>query len=84
MPQPLSPATAALGQRVRSRRQELGLSQEGLAAQSGLHWTFIGQVERGQRNLSLHNLLKVAASLGVDPGELVRGLKPPDSPLVGD
>lgn len=77
MPEPLSPATALLGERVRRRRQELGLSQESLAAESDLHWTFIGQVERGQRNLSLHNLLKVAASLGVDPGELVRGLKPP-------
>jgi transcriptional regulator with XRE-family HTH domain len=79
MPEPLSPATAVLGQRVRARRQKLGLSQEGLAAQSSLHWTFIGQVERGQRNLSLHNLLKVADSLGVDPAELVSGLKPPTS-----
>jgi transcriptional regulator with XRE-family HTH domain len=56
----------------------LGLSQEALAQQAGVHWTFLGQVERGQRNLSLHNLLKLAAGLGVDPGELVRGLQPPD------
>jgi transcriptional regulator with XRE-family HTH domain len=56
----------------------LGLSQEALAEQAGVHWTFLGQVERGHRNLSLHNLLKVAAGLGVDPGELVRGLQPPD------
>jgi transcriptional regulator with XRE-family HTH domain len=55
----------------------LGLSQEALADQSGLHWTFVGQVERGRRNISLHNLLKVAEGLGVDPGELVAGLKPP-------
>jgi transcriptional regulator with XRE-family HTH domain len=77
MPEPLSPATAKLGARVRARRDELGLSQEGLAAQSHVHWTFIGQLERGQRNVSLHNLLKVAAGLGIDPGELVTGLKPP-------
>jgi transcriptional regulator with XRE-family HTH domain len=57
----------------------LGLSQEALAEQAGVHWTFLGQVERGQRNLSLHNLLKLAAGLGVDPGELVRGLRPPDN-----
>lgn len=77
MPDPLSPALATLGKRVREHRAALGLSQEGLAAVSGLHWTFIGQVERGRRNLSLHNLLKLAAALGVDPGELVTGLKPP-------
>jgi transcriptional regulator with XRE-family HTH domain len=78
MAEPISPATRALGERVRSRREALGLSQEALAAQSGVHWTFLGQVERGRRNLNLHNLLKLAAGLGVDPGELVQGLRPPD------
>lgn len=77
MPEPLSPALATLGQRVRERRSEMGLSQEKLAATSDLHWTFIGQVERGRRNLSLHNLLKLADALGVDPGELVQGLRAP-------
>ncbi|WP_245633182.1 helix-turn-helix domain-containing protein [Luteipulveratus mongoliensis] len=71
---PLSPATAEFGARVRARRHELGLSQEALADRGELHWTFVGQVERGQRNLSLHNILKIAAALGVDPGELVSGL----------
>ena len=79
MARPLSPATAALGERVRQRRQELGLSQEALADRCGIHWTFLGQVERGQRNISLHNLLKVAGGLAVDPGELVEGLKAPDT-----
>jgi transcriptional regulator with XRE-family HTH domain len=79
MADPLSPATAELGARVRAHRDELGLSQEALAARCGVHWTFIGQVERGQRNISLHNLLKVAAGLDVDPGELVAGLHPPES-----
>jgi transcriptional regulator with XRE-family HTH domain len=62
---------------VRARRTELGKSQEQLAHDCGLHWTFIGQVERGRRNLSLHNILKLAAALQVDAGELVQGLKPP-------
>ena len=72
---PISPAAGEFGARVRTRRQQLGLSQEALADQSELHWTFIGQVERGQRNLSLHNILKIAGGLGVDAGELVRGLR---------
>ena len=77
MPAPVSDALAEFGARVRARRNEMGLSQEGLADQSGLHWTFVGQVERGQRNLSLHNLLKLAAALQIDPATLVEGLKPP-------
>lgn len=55
-------------------RQERGLSQEALAERCELHWTYIGQVERGQRNLSLHNIIKIADGLQVDAGELVRGL----------
>jgi transcriptional regulator with XRE-family HTH domain len=77
MPAPLSPATKAFGERVRTRRQALGLSQEALADRAGVHWTFLGQVERGQRNLALHNILKLAAGLKVDPAELIAGLKPP-------
>ncbi len=79
MPEPLSPALKTLGNRIRKRRTEMDISQEGLAERSGLHWTFIGQVERGQRNLSVHNLLKVAKGLTLDPGDLVTGLKPPTS-----
>lgn len=78
MAQPLSSATATFGERVKTRREALGLSQEALAHRCHVHWTFLGQVERGQRNLNLHNLLKIAAGLGVDPGELVHGLTPPD------
>jgi transcriptional regulator with XRE-family HTH domain len=77
MPSPLSSATAAFGERIRTHRQALGISQEALADRAGVHWTFLGQVERGQRNLTLHNILKLAAGLKVDPGELIQGLKPP-------
>lgn len=66
--------TRAFGERVRRARQERNLSQEALAERCDLHWTYIGQVERGQRNLSLHNIIKIADGLGVDAGELVRGL----------
>lgn len=74
---PLSSATAAFGERVRHARNQLGDSQERLADRCGLHWSFIGQVERGRRNVSLHNILKLAAGLSVDPAALVAGLKPP-------
>jgi transcriptional regulator with XRE-family HTH domain len=77
--QPISDAAAVFGARVRTRRNELGRSQEGLADDSGLHWTFIGQVERGQRNVSLHNILKIADALRIDPAELMRGLGAPEA-----
>jgi transcriptional regulator with XRE-family HTH domain len=66
-----------LGKRVRARRDELGISQERLAARVGLHWTFVGQVERGKRNLSTLNLLKLAYGLELDAGALVSGLPVP-------
>jgi transcriptional regulator with XRE-family HTH domain len=74
---PLSPATAEFGERVRVARHQLGDSQEKVAERAGLHWSFVGQVERGRRNVSLHNILKLATALGVDPAALVQGLKPP-------
>lgn len=77
--EPMSSATRAFGERVRARRHDLGQSQEDLADACGLHWTFIGQVERGRRNISLHNILKIADGLRMDPGDLVRGLRAPTS-----
>lgn len=77
MPKPISEPARILGARIRARRNALGISQEALAHRSGTHWTFVGQIERGQRNISLHNLLKLAVGLEVDVGELVRGLRPP-------
>jgi DNA-binding XRE family transcriptional regulator len=60
-----------------ARRHQLGKSQEQLAQESSLHWSYLGQVERGQRNPTLHNILKLAEVLDVDPGELVHGLHAP-------
>lgn len=77
MPEPIFQAAGILGQRIKRYRGRLGISQETLAGRAGLHWTFLGQVERGQRNLSLRNLLKIAAALDVDPAKLVQGLGPP-------
>lgn len=63
-----------LGFRVRQARCSVGLSQEDLADRAGVHRTYIGTVERGERNVSLLNLLKLSRALGMDPCELVRGL----------
>lgn len=72
---PSSPATL-FGRRVRDRRQDLGLSQEALADSAGLHRTYVGSVERGERNIALNNIVRLAAALQLDPAELVAGLKP--------
>lgn len=69
-------AQTELGRRARERRLALGLSQMALAERVGLHFTFVSSVERGERNLSLASLLRLAEGLEVDPSELVFGLRP--------
>lgn len=66
-----------VGRRVRQHREALtpAMSQERLAAQAGLHRTYIGHVERGEVNLTVYSLVRIALALGVDPAELVRGLR---------
>lgn len=59
-----STAHDALGQAIRSLRKEKGLSQEGLGLESGLDRTYIGGVERGERNPSFESLLRIASALG--------------------
>lgn len=63
-----------LGGRIRDVRKGLGISQEELAHLSGMHRTYVSSVERGERNISVLNLLSLAGVLGVDAGDLVTGL----------
>lgn len=65
---------ARLGEAVRKRRLRLQLSQEGLAERAELHWTYIGGIERGERNVSLLNIVKIARALGVTPSQLLAGI----------
>lgn len=58
------------GQRVRQLRLAKGLTQEELAERAGLHPTYIGGIERGERNLGLDNLLKLARALREHPSAL--------------
>lgn len=53
------------GSKIRSLRKEKGISQEELAFRSGLHRTYISDIERGARNVSLKNIEKIAKALGV-------------------
>ncbi len=51
------------GDRVRTLRERTGLSQEALAARAGIHRTYMGGVERGERNIGLKNIVRLAAAL---------------------
>jgi len=59
-----------LGDRVRELRQTRGISQEDLAFKSGMHRTYLGGIERGERNPTLKNIAKLAKALGVSLPEL--------------
>jgi transcriptional regulator with XRE-family HTH domain len=60
-----------LGQRVRQIRVAEGVSQEALAFTCGLHRTYMSDIERGVRNVSIDNINKIAVALGVTPKDLL-------------
>ncbi len=61
-----------VGNNIRRLRKKVQLSQEELAERAGLHRTYLGGVERGERNISLLNLSKIASALRVNLAELFR------------
>lgn len=65
------PELVALGARVRTLREAAGMTQESLAHAAGLHWTYVGQIERGERNPTYKNLLKLARGLRAERARLV-------------
>jgi transcriptional regulator with XRE-family HTH domain len=66
-----SPDATALGQAVRLIRDERGISQVQLAADTGFMQSWISHVERGARNPSWNNVVRLAGGLGISPAELV-------------
>lgn len=66
---------SVLGNNLKKYRQKLGVSQEALAELCGLHRTYVGAVERGERNVSLLNIVSIARALKILPSKLLEGVE---------
>ena len=65
--------SVVIASNIKKFREERGLSQEKLAADSGLHRTYIGMVERCEKNITVISLEKIASALNVEITELIHG-----------
>jgi transcriptional regulator with XRE-family HTH domain len=68
------PSLKAFGERVRAARKAKRLSQEGLAFESAIDRSYMGGIERGERNLSFKKMCRIARVLGCDVASLTKGL----------
>lgn len=73
MDKPKQAILVEFGSLIRKKREELGISQEELADKAALHRTYIGDIERGERNVSLINIKKIANALGIPLSILLNG-----------
>ena len=62
----------AFGVAVREERKRLGISQEKLGELAGVHRTYVGMIERGEKNITLSNIFKVSKALGLNASELLK------------
>jgi len=73
---PKKPAECELvsvfAQNVRKRRMELNLSQEELAELAGVHRTYVGMLERGEKNVTIYNIERIAKALKLEPAMLLK------------
>lgn len=65
------PTRMIVAQNLRRLRAERGLSQDALAFEAEMNRTYVGGVERGERNVSLDNIARLAKALGIEPWELL-------------
>lgn len=72
----MDPYLDILGKRIRSRRSELGLSQEGLANEAGLDRSYVGRIERGEHNLTFVALVRLCRAMKCDVATLTKDLPP--------
>ncbi len=71
---PRASVKTTFGTALRTLREERGYSQEGLAERAGLHRNYVGGVERGERNVALENIVKLAQALSVRTKDLFDSL----------
>ncbi len=71
MPSKKSAANQALGQAIRAARRERGFAQEAFAARAGIDRSYFGAIERGEFNVSLDMIVRLAKGLGVSASELL-------------
>lgn len=71
---PQSPILIFFGKRVREERLKRGLSQEKLAELAALHRTYIGMIERGEKNITLENVEKFSKALKISVSKLLDGI----------
>ncbi|HHU24033.1 MAG: helix-turn-helix transcriptional regulator [Bacilli bacterium] len=70
-PNPVSQSLSVLlGLKIRKLRMDRNLSQEEFAGLVGVHRTYLGQIERAEKNITIKNLEKICVSLGIEPKEL--------------
>ena len=70
----VNPELKKFGEYILKLRKAKNLSQEQLAELAGLHRNYIGGIERGERNVALVNIVRLAKALGVSPSELLKGI----------
>jgi len=75
MDKTMSEIAKAVGQRIRNYRTQKGLSQEKLAELSGCHPTYIGQLERGEKNATLESIERITIALGISLSKLFEKLE---------
>lgn len=66
-----TPVRKAFGLKVRMKRFEIEMTQEELAEKADLHPTYVGSVERGERNIAIENIISLAKALGCSPKDLM-------------